>query len=120
MAKRKGKPRPKQKPQDPPPKVVLDWNEYFGPGDLLAWQRLMADLGIPGTFSSKTQCRKVLRSVWVNIIDFLEDVQQGRQTRRFESENALRRYTLENDMIYPRKSIPKGSPLASLLARIVR
>ncbi len=42
-------------------KVVLDWNDYFGPGDLSDWQRLMVDLGYTEYFKSKTQCRKVCK-----------------------------------------------------------
>ncbi|KAI0176218.1 hypothetical protein GGR52DRAFT_350529 [Hypoxylon sp. FL1284] len=40
-------------------KLVADWEEYFGSGDLSDWQRLMADLGFTEQFTSKNQCRKV-------------------------------------------------------------
>ncbi|KAI1459049.1 hypothetical protein F4805DRAFT_99570 [Annulohypoxylon moriforme] len=116
MAKSKSK--SKSKPQPQPKQVVLDWNKYFGSGDLSAWQQLMIDLGIPGTFKSKTQCRKALRPVWVNIVDFLQDVDEGRQTHRFASQKDLGRYTREHKKFYPKGYLTKDSPLKSLLAMI--
>ncbi|KAI1382119.1 hypothetical protein F4677DRAFT_16152 [Hypoxylon crocopeplum] len=101
-----------------PPKVVLDWNEYFGPGDLQDWQRLMVDLCFDEEFTSKTQCRKALKHVWVNIVDFLADIKAGCDPYRFDSESQLSRYTKETRKIYPKRLIPKGSPLRSLLANI--
>ncbi|KAI1447910.1 hypothetical protein F5Y02DRAFT_327458 [Annulohypoxylon stygium] len=101
-----------------PEKVAAEWNEYFGAGDLPAWQRLMADLGIPGNFTSKTQCRKALRNVWVNIVDFLRDVQEGRQPHHFKTQNELSKYTQNTRKIYPRRLVPQDSPLKSLLAMI--
>ncbi|KAI0890030.1 uncharacterized protein GGS22DRAFT_7345 [Annulohypoxylon maeteangense] len=99
-------------------KVVSQWDEYFGTGDLQAWQQLMDDLGIPGTFRSKTQCRKALRNVWVNIVDFLHDVREGRQPHLFESQAELGRYTRKHKKFYPKREIPKDSPLKSLLAMV--
>ncbi|KAI2468068.1 hypothetical protein F4781DRAFT_432763 [Annulohypoxylon bovei var. microspora] len=116
---------PVQKISDSALRVVSDWNDYFGPGDLLAWQHFMADLGISGTFNSKTQCRKAsnpyitaLRDVWVNIVDFLDDVKEGRHPRLFDSQHSLRRYTQKQKKIYPKSLVPKGSPLRCLFARI--
>ncbi|KAI1088566.1 hypothetical protein F5B19DRAFT_496294 [Rostrohypoxylon terebratum] len=99
-------------------KVAAEWNEYFGAGDLSAWQRLMADLGIPGTFTSKTQCKKALRNVWVNIVDFLHNVREGRQTRHFKTQNELSNYTRDTGKIYPRRMVTQDSPLKGLLAFI--
>ncbi|KAI1107502.1 hypothetical protein F4804DRAFT_161907 [Jackrogersella minutella] len=95
------------------------WRNYFGTGDLEDWRRLMVDLGLSGTFTSKTQCRKALQHVWVNIVDFLEDVKEGRQPYRFENEKALRKYTRKTKRFYPKSLMPKGSPLRSLFAKIV-
>ncbi|KAI2614620.1 uncharacterized protein GGS25DRAFT_58638 [Hypoxylon fragiforme] len=100
-------------------KVVLDWNDYFGPGDLSDWQRLMVDLGYTEYFKSKTQCRKALKNVWVNIVDFLEAVEMGNPPYKFENEQQLAKYTRATKKIYPKSAIQKGSPLESLLAYIM-
>ncbi|OTB06644.1 hypothetical protein M426DRAFT_9422 [Hypoxylon sp. CI-4A] len=98
--------------------AVQAWNAYFGRGDLEDWQSLMFDLGFSEFFSSKTQCRKALKYVWVNIVDFLDDVDQGRPTHRFRNQYELGKYTRKHKKFYPRKSIPKGSPLRRLLANV--
>ncbi|KAI1396085.1 hypothetical protein F4819DRAFT_504819 [Hypoxylon fuscum] len=98
--------------------VVLDWEEYFGPGDLPQWQRLMTDLGFSEQFASKSQCRKTLENVWVNIPDFLRDNKAGRLTRHFDDEAQLSEYTRKNNKIYPKAKIPQGSPLRKLLAHV--
>ncbi|KAI1143580.1 hypothetical protein F5Y05DRAFT_157947 [Hypoxylon sp. FL0543] len=103
----------------PTPKVVKDWDEYFGTGDLSDWQRLVSDLGISGHFPSKTKCRKVLKHVWVNIVDFLEDIEAGREPHLFDSQNELSSYTRRTKKFYPKSMMPKGSPLRSLCAQIV-
>ncbi|KAI1764773.1 hypothetical protein GGR53DRAFT_299861 [Hypoxylon sp. FL1150] len=101
-------------------KIVADWEAYFGPGDLPDWQRLMADLGFTEQFTSKTQCRKALTNVWVNIRDFLDDTKAGREVHRFDNEKQLSEYTIVKKKIYPKRSIRKGSPLRKLLAHIFR
>ncbi|KAI0842013.1 hypothetical protein F5Y06DRAFT_292834 [Hypoxylon sp. FL0890] len=101
------------------PQVVTDWNEYFGTGNLSDWQRLVSDLGIPGHFPSKKKCRKAIKSVRVNIVDFLHAIQQGLTPRRFDSQYELREYTKRTRKFYPKSKMPKGSPLRSLCAEIV-
>ncbi|XXG94585.1 hypothetical protein Hte_000842 [Hypoxylon texense] len=115
MAKKKGK---KQAAQSKKEQIVLDWEAYFGSGDLPDWQRLMADLGFTEEFTSKTQCRKALTHVWVNIRDFLDDTKAGREVHRFNNEKQLSDYTIDQKKIFPKKRIPKGSPLQKLLAHI--
>ncbi|RYP70170.1 hypothetical protein DL769_005049 [Monosporascus sp. CRB-8-3] len=103
------------------PAIVRNWEQYFGAGDLQDWQRLMKDLGFDEQqFNSKTQCRKALKNVWVNIHDFLAAVRVGETPHRFRSEFELAQYTRSTDKIYPRKRVKKGSPLCSLLANILR
>ncbi|KAI1779919.1 hypothetical protein F4818DRAFT_158578 [Hypoxylon cercidicola] len=98
--------------------LVSDWEEYFGSGDLSDWQRLMADLGFTEEFTSKSQCRKALTHVWVNIRDFLDDNRAGREIHRFDNETQLSQYTINTGKIFPKKKVPKESPLRKLLAHI--
>ncbi|RYP49794.1 hypothetical protein DL768_004581 [Monosporascus sp. mg162] len=101
-----------------PPAIVRNWEQYFGAGDLQDWRRLMKDLGFDEQFNSKTQCRKALKNVWVNIHDFLAAVNAGERPYRFRSMFELAQYTKSTGKIYPRKRLQKGSPLCSLLAKI--
>ncbi|KAI0430073.1 hypothetical protein F5Y09DRAFT_242145 [Xylaria sp. FL1042] len=99
--------------------VVTEWEAYIGHGELEDWQRLMKDLGFEEEFPSKAKCRQALKTVWVNIHDFLQAVKKGEPVRRFPSQRALAQYTRTNHKFYPKKNIPKGSPLRQLLAHIV-
>ncbi|KAI1333424.1 hypothetical protein F5Y16DRAFT_393819 [Xylariaceae sp. FL0255] len=98
------------------PRVVKDWANYLGQGSLEDWQRLMRDLGFTEDFPSKTQCRKMLKTVWVNIYDFLSAVKRGEPVTFFDSRTALARYTVKKRKFYPKNSIEKDSPLRELLA----
>ncbi|KAJ8130342.1 hypothetical protein O1611_g3288 [Lasiodiplodia mahajangana] len=100
--------------------VVVQWEQYMGHGELGDWQRLMRDLGFEEEFTSKSKCRKALKTVWVNIPDFLDAVKHGQPVFRFQSQRALAAYTREEHRVYPRNNIPKGSPLKQLLAQIFR
>ncbi|KAJ3580241.1 hypothetical protein NPX13_g321 [Xylaria arbuscula] len=102
------------------PKVVTAWEEYMGEGKLEDFQRLMRDLGFEEHFPSKSKCRQALKAVWVNIPDFLYAIQHGLPVHHFPSERELSNYTLKSPKrIYPKRFIPKGSPLRQLLAHIL-
>lgn len=118
MAKKKGK-KPAA-PLVPKKGVVTDWEQYMGKGELEDWQRLMRDLGFDEEFTSKTQCRVALKSVWVNIVDFLRATKHGYPVHHFESEQELAKYTAASRKLYPKNAIPKNSPLRKLLAHMPR
>ncbi|KAI1428198.1 hypothetical protein F5Y12DRAFT_711515 [Xylaria sp. FL1777] len=100
-------------------KVVVEWENYMKRGELEDWQRLMKDLGFIGEFPSKNRCRQALKTVWVNIPDFLSAMKKGEPVYHFATQRALAEYTVENHRFYPKKNIPKTSPLRQLLAQIV-
>ncbi|KAH8157174.1 hypothetical protein CIB48_g11070 [Xylaria polymorpha] len=100
------------------PTVVVEWEKYMGDGELEDWQRLMKDLGFEENFPSKTQCRKALKTVWVNIPDFLRAVKKGHPVYHFQSQSDLAEYTKKHQRFYPRNSIDPHSPLKQLLAHI--
>ncbi|KAI0442515.1 hypothetical protein F4803DRAFT_373340 [Xylaria telfairii] len=100
------------------PAVVVEWEKYMGHGELEDWQRLMKDLGFEENFPSKTQCRKALKTVWVNIPDFLQAVKKGHPVYHFQSQRDLAEYTKKHRRFYPKDSIEKHSPLKQLLAHI--
>ncbi|KAL2756362.1 hypothetical protein ACRALDRAFT_210464 [Sodiomyces alcalophilus JCM 7366] len=101
-------------------RLLALWEAYFGQGTLSDWQRLMADLGFQREFASKTQCRKVLRSVWVNIPQFLEAGSKPSDVLVFASQRRLAHYTKLTGRIFPNLNIPPGSPLRKLLGHVGR
>ncbi|TVY58274.1 hypothetical protein LCER1_G004126 [Lachnellula cervina] len=110
------------RPKKPRRNIVKEFDRYFGSeDDLENWQRLCHDVGVDDDLSSITKCRKMeqaLKGIWVNIYDFLDAVEKDEQPRRFPSQNALARYTIENDKIYPKKAAKEEGPVRALLAHI--
>ncbi|OAA61196.1 hypothetical protein SPI_05220 [Niveomyces insectorum RCEF 264] len=133
MARRK--PRNRRPPPPPPPPSTLQTlsvssyapsvpssvprDAYLHVDTLASWQQLVADLGIDGYYPSKTQCKKAIKTVHVNIRDFLDAIRNDEPVRRFPSRAALQRYTLANHRFYKKKKIVPGSPLAALLETLV-
>ncbi|PKS06648.1 hypothetical protein jhhlp_007398 [Lomentospora prolificans] len=97
------------------PTVQELWADYFKKGDLSDWQRLCGDLGLPDNLASKTQCRTALQTVNVNIHQFLQASQRPEGVRFFKSTFELEMYTRKHNYFYPRKNLPKGSPIRALL-----
>ncbi|KIH87241.1 hypothetical protein SPBR_08955 [Sporothrix brasiliensis 5110] len=94
------------------------WEEYYNEDELGHWQRLLSVLGIDGHFSSKTQCKKALRGVWVNIRDFLQAAAADKTVPRHRNRRALAYYTETTGRYFARSRIVSGSPLAALMATI--
>ncbi|KAI1466778.1 uncharacterized protein F4812DRAFT_65747 [Daldinia caldariorum] len=97
---------------------LIAWVELFGSGEFEGWQTMMSFLGFEEEFTSKTQCRKALKYTWVNIIDFLVSVKTDGEPYFFANQRQLGRYTLSTRKFFPKRLIPKGSPLRILFASI--
>ncbi|KAI1810247.1 hypothetical protein GGS20DRAFT_568298 [Poronia punctata] len=96
--------------------VIIDWVNYTGDGRLAHWNQLLKDVGIEEEFPSKTQCKKKLDTVFVNIKDFLSAIENGIPVHHFPSRSALVKYTKKHT--YPKDNIVKGSPLRQLLVDV--
>lgn len=59
-----------------------------------------------------------MKSVWINIHDFLQAADKT-QVTRFPSEAALAAYTIRTSKVFPRSKIEADSPLKLLLANIL-
>ncbi|KAM0342781.1 hypothetical protein ACHAPU_009273 [Fusarium lateritium] len=98
--------------------LLQQWNDYFQKGTLQDFQRLCADLGLPNDLPSKTKCRQELKSINVNIKQFLGCNNKPDEVRLFESRKALIRWTAKNNAYFPRRRLPQGSPLRTLLKQM--
>ncbi|KAF9761565.1 hypothetical protein IL306_003770 [Fusarium sp. DS 682] len=94
------------------------WNDYFQKGTLQDYQRLCADLGLPSNLPSKTKCRDALKRINVNIKQFLECENKPDGVKLFKSRKALIRWTFKKKAVFPKRDLPKGSPLRTLLKQI--
>ena len=62
--------------------------------------------------------KQALKTVWVNIPDFLNAVNRPNDVAFFPNQQALAAYTVETRKIFPKRYVGKGSPLAALMAHI--
>ncbi|KAF8428527.1 hypothetical protein EV426DRAFT_639838 [Tirmania nivea] len=65
---------------------------------------------------SKTQCKKALNRVFINIFDFYDHLSYGEELRRFPNLTSLSEYSYDEDKIYP-KAAAKESELLKFLMR---
>jgi hypothetical protein len=62
---------------------------------------------------------QALKGVWVNLYDLIDATNSGNlPPRRFKSQGALAKYTIDNGKIFPKKRAKKGGPVRALLAHI--
>ncbi|KAK4202277.1 hypothetical protein QBC40DRAFT_45116 [Triangularia verruculosa] len=116
---RKNKPKPK--------KIVARFNRYFGEDNLDNWQRLCSDIFDDSELetrdiSSKTKCRKLLKSVFINIYDLLDAVESSpkKKPERFKTHAALVNYTVKTRRIFPRDKVKNElGPVRALLREIL-
>ncbi|KAF5568640.1 hypothetical protein FPHYL_2713 [Fusarium phyllophilum] len=95
--------------------LMDQWNDYFKKGTLQDFQRLCADLGLPNDLASKTKCRNALKSINVNIKQFLQCENRPDDVKLFKNRKELIVWTRKRNAFFPRHQLPKGSPLRTLL-----
>ncbi|KAH7196940.1 uncharacterized protein B0J16DRAFT_390837 [Fusarium flagelliforme] len=78
------------------------WHNYFQKGTLQDHQRLCA-----------------LKSINVNICQFLDCENKPNDVKFFKGRNALVRWTKKNKAFFPKRNLPQGSPLRTLLKLMV-
>ncbi|KAH7269919.1 uncharacterized protein BKA55DRAFT_532540 [Fusarium redolens] len=98
--------------------LMDQWNDYFKKGTLQDFQRLCADLGLPSDLPSKTKCRDALKSINVNIKQFLHCENKPDDVELFKSRRELIRWTRKQNAFLPKRKLPKGSPLRTLLKQM--
>ncbi|KAJ3524778.1 hypothetical protein NM208_g11918 [Fusarium decemcellulare] len=91
------------------------WNNYFQKGTLEDHQRLCADLGLDSDLPSKKKCRQELKSVNVNVKQFLESKNKPGDVKLFKNRRALAQYTRRTHSFFPKRKLPKGCPLRLLM-----
>ncbi|KAF4842731.1 hypothetical protein CGCSCA4_v008451 [Colletotrichum siamense] len=100
--------------------LISDWDEYFGDGDLDDWQRLCGDLGLPTDLPSKTQCRKAIRTVHVNIRQFLDAVPKPETVIFFKNVYKLAHWSRKSKNMVPKDLITRGTPMRALMRELSR
>ncbi|CAK1355060.1 unnamed protein product [Cercospora beticola] len=101
---------------------IVDYfeQEYGQLGSVLAgWQAFSRDVGVPEG-KSITQCKKFLKAVDVNIVDFVAAKKNGTAVYQFKSRAALAEYIRGNrNKRFPLGKAKEDSFLKSLLIHLV-
>lgn len=84
-----------------------------------AWQSLCSWIGIDPVPGTLKKARKKVKKTHVNMVD-LTEARRDVPVEIFETERALREYTIREERFFPLKSAYAGGLLRHLLRRIVR
>ncbi|KAK2589577.1 hypothetical protein QQS21_012746 [Conoideocrella luteorostrata] len=101
--------------------IVAQFGRLYGTSEnkLDTLQHLCDKLGINPVPQSITACKKAIQKTHVNIMDFIDSERTGKPVRVFKSVWQLRKHTLENQKVFPRKEAKESGLLKYLLRRIV-
>ncbi|KAL8749954.1 MAG: hypothetical protein Q9184_006604 [Pyrenodesmia sp. 2 TL-2023] len=85
---------------------------------LAGWQGLCQELGVTGNISSIAKCKKALKRVHVNILDFIDDRRAGNNVETYRSAKALADHTKAHGRYFPKDSTTGESLMKILLKQI--
>ncbi|EUC58201.1 autophagic vacuole formation-like protein, partial [Rhizoctonia solani AG-3 Rhs1AP] len=102
--------------------LVLQFNLTYGTdqNDLASWQNLcraMKVTNIPDTLSA---CKKLVDTIFVNLVDLVDMPNTGKDARLFETEAALSKYTKRTKKFLPKHDAHAGGLLKHLLRSILQ
>ncbi|KAK7689715.1 hypothetical protein QCA50_006354 [Cerrena zonata] len=97
--------------------MVLEFNSFYGTddNDTSCWWGLCNALRIRSPPDTLTTCQKVVKSKYVNIIDFVEAKRRGGKVIIYPTLSELRKNTIDNEMYFPLKHAKTGNVLVGLL-----
>ncbi|EFY94683.1 hypothetical protein X797_010620 [Metarhizium robertsii] len=97
--------------------LVEQFGSIYGTDEnkLEALQRLCEKLGIDPIPTSITACKKAIKRIHVNIVDFVDSERTGEPVYKFGSVGKLAKYTWENGKVFPKKEAKRSNLLRFLL-----
>ncbi|KAG6291594.1 hypothetical protein E4U09_003856 [Claviceps aff. purpurea] len=97
--------------------LVDEFGANYGESDnkLDVLQRLCEKLEITPMPQSITACKKAIKDVYVNIVDFIDCERTGEPIHKFSSLAHLRRYTKKTGKFFPREQAKRSLLLRFLL-----
>ncbi|CAL1699420.1 unnamed protein product [Somion occarium] len=100
--------------------MVEQFNDDYGVDEnrLQSWQYLCAVLCVWPIPDTVSECREVIRSIYVNLVDLLEYHRSGRPVPTFTTLSQLQHYTKATRKFFPREEAKAGGILKFLLRHI--
>ncbi|KAF8599040.1 hypothetical protein BDV93DRAFT_498096 [Ceratobasidium sp. AG-I] len=101
--------------------LTLQFNAIYGEDEnsLEAWQNLCVVLNIGNIPTGLDACRKLVRSMFVNIVDLIDTPVTQEPVVHFETEEALSVYTKSTGKFFPAENAYAGGLLRFLLRQIM-
>ncbi|KIL63793.1 hypothetical protein M378DRAFT_1045973 [Amanita muscaria Koide BX008] len=87
--------------------------------DLRAWQALCIALRVESMPDTVKECKQIIKSTHVNLVDFIDTRTTGQPIEIFDTEEELREYTNETHKYFPKESAKESGVLKYLLREIL-
>ncbi|CUA77962.1 hypothetical protein RSOLAG22IIIB_12940 [Rhizoctonia solani] len=93
------------------------FNAIYGkdPKDIVAWRNLCSALNLAEIPTEVSACKKLIRSLYINIVDLVDQPVTDVRVGYFRTEHELARYTREHEKFYSLQAAKAGALLKSLL-----
>ncbi|KAK7686026.1 hypothetical protein QCA50_010837 [Cerrena zonata] len=101
--------------------LIEEFNNIYGmdEDDIESWQYLCTMLDVDPVPDDLEDCREIVLSTHVNLVDLLDAHRTGRAVRIFETEEELSRYTIATRKFFPLDEAKEGGVLRYLLRHIL-
>ncbi|CAE7197176.1 unnamed protein product [Rhizoctonia solani] len=101
--------------------LVLQFNLTYGTdqNDLASWQNLCRAMRVTNIPETLSACKKLVKTIYVNLVDLVDMPNTGKDVRLFETEAALSKYTKRTKKIFDRHDARAGGLLKHLLRSII-
>ncbi|KDN37439.1 hypothetical protein RSAG8_10174, partial [Rhizoctonia solani AG-8 WAC10335] len=101
--------------------LVLQFNLTYGTdqNDLASWQNLCRAMKVTNIPETLSACKKLVKTIYVNLVDLVDMPNTGKDVRLFETEETLSKYTKRTKKIFPKHDARAGGLLKHLLRSII-
>ncbi|KAJ7223595.1 hypothetical protein GGX14DRAFT_352274 [Mycena pura] len=98
----------------------MEFAHHFGCDDnrLAGWQAMCAFVGVASIPTSIKKCKAEMRTIFVNIHDLIDAKRTGQPVKKHSSAEALRKYTIKRNKIFPKHEAKQNRFLKVLLIEI--
>ncbi|KAH7318019.1 hypothetical protein B0J17DRAFT_686588 [Rhizoctonia solani] len=102
--------------------LVLQFNLTYGTDqkNLASWQNLCRAMKVTNIPDTIARCKKLVNTIYVNLVDLVDMPNTGKDARLFETEQALSKYTKRTKKVFPKHDARAGGLLKHLLRSIVQ
>ncbi|KAJ1301761.1 hypothetical protein OPQ81_008990 [Rhizoctonia solani] len=97
--------------------LTEQFNAIYGkdPDDIAAWRNLCSVLNLAKIPTEVSACKKLIKSLYINIVDLVDQPVTDVRVRYFRTERALARYTWKHKKIYSLQAAKAGGLLKHLV-----